>query len=115
MGASKMKTSKIVFLCVAAIMLICTLNSCIRPVYVSEETEKEVQIARLKSSDFCDMVQLDVDSVDSFDNFDEIWVDRNTDVLYWIYHSGYRFGITPIMESDGTCLTYTEWKSNKSK
>ena len=106
-----MKTSKIAFLCAAAIMLICTLNSCTRTVYVSEETGKEVQITRLKSNDFCDMVQLDVDSVDSF----EIWVDRNTDVLYWARHTGYQFGITPVMESDGTCLTYTEWKSNKSK
>lgn len=106
-----MKTSKIAFLCVTAIMLICTLNSCTRTVYVSEETGKEVQITRFQSSDFCDMVQLDVDSVDSF----EIWVDRNTDVLYWVRHTGYQFGITPIMESDGTCLTYTEWKSNKSK
>lgn len=112
MEASKMKTSKIAFLCAAAIMLICTLNSCTRTVYVSEETGKEVQFTRPKSSVFCDMVKLDVDSVNSFH---EIWMDRNTDVLYWVHHSGYQFGITPIMESDGTCLTYTEWKSNKSK
>jgi len=107
-----MKTSKIAFLCVVAIMLICTLNSCTRTVYVSEETGKEVQVTRLKTSDFCYMVQLDVDSVG---RFDEIWVDRNTDVLYWVHLSGYQFGITPIMKSDGTCLTYTEWKSKKSK
>lgn len=107
-----MKTSKIAFLCVATIMLICALNSCERTVYVSEETGKIVQVTRPNTNEFCNMVQLDTASEN---NFYEIWLDKNTDVLYWVYSSGYRFGITPITKADGTCLTYTEWKSNKSK
>ena len=37
-----------------------------------------------------------------------IYVDKNTDVLYFYYSSG----ISPIMKTDGTCLTLTEWKEN---
>ena len=45
---------------------------------------------------------------------EEIYVDRNTDVLYYAYNDvAMKFGITPIMKPDGTCLTYTEWKNNK--
>lgn len=107
-----MKTNKIVFLCVATIMLICTLNSCERTIYVSEETGRIVQVTKPNSSEFCNMVQLDVASEN---DFYEIWLDKNTDVLYWAHHSGYRFGITPIMKADGTCLTYTEWKTKETK
>lgn len=45
---------------------------------------------------------------------EEIYVDRNTDVLYYVYNPiTQKYGITPIMKPDGTCLTYTEWKSYK--
>lgn len=45
---------------------------------------------------------------------EEIYVDKNTDVLYYVYNNvANKYGITPIMKPDGTCLTYTEWKSNK--
>ena len=110
-----MKTSKrvdnlIAFLCVIAValMLMFTLNSCTRTVYVSGETGDVVQYTKPSSSEFCAMVKLDVTNY-------EIWWDRNTDVLYWAYDVGYRFGITPIMKADGTCLTYTEWKAKESK
>lgn len=42
-----------------------------------------------------------------------VYKDRHTGVLYYKY--GY--GLSPIMEADGTCLTYDEWllriKDNK--
>lgn len=37
-----------------------------------------------------------------------IYVDKNTDVLYLRFSDS----ISPIMKSDGTCLTLTEWKMN---
>lgn len=55
-------------------------------------------------------------SVNDFCNLDiltetitkTIFVDKNTDVLY-LYCGG---AMSPIMKSDGTCLTLTEWKEN---
>lgn len=38
---------------------------------------------------------------------EEILVDNYTGVLYYKYDNG----ITPLMNADGTCLTYEEWKS----
>ena len=83
------------------------LTSCTRTVYISEENGG----IKPSSDEFCAMVEIDVDS--RYDT--EIWWDRNTDVLYWAHHTGYRFGITPIMKADGTCLTYTEWKAKKAE
>lgn len=39
-----------------------------------------------------------------------IFRDKHTDVLYFVFISGYKGGITPIAEPDGTFLTYQEWK-----
>ena len=50
---------------------------------------------------------------------DTIARDRRTDVLYVREtHKTYGVGLKvittfPIMEADGTCLTYTEWKSRR--
>ena len=44
---------------------------------------------------------------------DVVYKDKHTGVLYY----GHGQGISPIMEGDGTCLTYDEWllriKDNK--
>lgn len=40
-----------------------------------------------------------------------ITVDVNTDVLYWYTGSS---SACPIFKADGTCLTLTEWKNQKS-
>ena len=39
-----------------------------------------------------------------------IFRDTHTDVLYFVFVTGYKGGITPIAEPDGTFLTYQEWK-----
>lgn len=57
----------------------------------------------IESKDFIDLRPL-ILSTKEFD----IYVDRNTDVLYF-----YVRGYAPIMKADGTCLTLTEWKENR--
>lgn len=42
-----------------------------------------------------------------------IFRDTHTDVLYFVFMNGYKGGITPIAEPDGTFLTYQEWKERK--
>ena len=44
------------------------------------------------------------------EGYEKIWVDKNTDVLYYSQEITSLFGITPIFEADGTPLTYTEWQ-----
>ena len=39
-----------------------------------------------------------------------IFRDTHTDVLYFVFVTRYKGGITPIAEPDGTFLTYREWK-----
>lgn len=53
-------------------------------------------------NDFCNLVMLTETMSKT------IYVDKNTDVLYFYYGSG----MSPIMKADGTCLTLTEWKEN---
>ena len=36
----------------------------------------------------------------------EVLYDKNTKVMYFIKHSSYQFGITPIYNSDGTVKLY---------
>ena len=36
----------------------------------------------------------------------EVLYDKNTKVMYFVRKSGYRFGITPIYNSDGTVKLY---------
>ena len=44
-----------------------------------------------------------------------IYCDKNTGVLYMGRDAPYKFGISPIMKADGTCLTLKEFKENYSK
>ena len=44
------------------------------------------------------------------EGYEKIWVDKNTDVLYYSQEITSLFGITPIFEADGTPLTYAEWQ-----
>ena len=41
-----------------------------------------------------------------------IEVDIHTDVLYYVQKVGNSYYRVPIMEADGSCLTYSEWKSS---
>lgn len=36
----------------------------------------------------------------------EVLYDKNTKVMYFVEHTGYQFGITPIYNSDGTVKLY---------
>ena len=53
-------------------------------------------------NDFCNLNSLTETATKT------IYVDKNTDVLYFYYGSS----MSPIMKADGTCLTLTEWKEN---
>lgn len=57
----------------------------------------------IEAKDFIDLEPL-ILSTKEF----SIYVDRNTDVLYFNVR-----GYTPIMKADGTCLTLTEWKERR--
>lgn len=94
------------------VLMLFTLVGCSgKVVYVSQD---EIVVQQDKpdipfASDFCDMRKLDIKGMGN------IYWDNNTDVLYWVYEGGHRFGITPIMKADGTCLTYKEWKRSQDE
>lgn len=100
---------------IPAIWLTLILSSCVpkdRVVYI--DTERNTLTIEKESSypvhidDFCNMQKVIAESVE------KIYVDRNTDVLYYIQTGSNFYGITPIIESDGTPLTYAEWKVQRN-
>ena len=86
------------------------LTACTKTVYVDSENGTPSKVVNNRAQ------------VESFVNFEIVAADETlttvcyiyrdlyTDVLYYKYIDGYKGGITPIMKSDGTCLTYKEWK-----
>ena len=88
------------------ILAVLLISSCSRTVYVDFNGNQVENAVAPSPSAFCDM------KVVARKEFTEILVDLNTNVLYYTQHSGYQYGITPIMKADGTCLTYNEWKVN---
>lgn len=102
-------------ICLAFILGLCLtgiMSGCSgRLTYVSSD-QKVVEKEELPDiRTVCDMKKLKVKSSDE----DCIYIDLNTNVLYYKYQTGYWCGITPVMKADGTCLTYDEWKSNLEK
>ena len=90
---------------ILTVLLICSFNSCTRTIYVDQNGNEVTPAVYVYPSDFVNL------KVVARKDFTEVLVDLNTEVLYYVHHSGYRYGITPIMKADGTCLTYTEWKA----
>ena len=85
-------------------------DSCSKTYTIDSENEpKNVPQIEYEVSDFCDLRKL------CYKDCYWVWVDLKTDILYLTYDGGYRFGITPIMKPDGTCLTLSEWKEEKLK
>lgn len=39
-----------------------------------------------------------------------IYRENVTDVMYVVYHAGYKGGLTVMLDTDGTPLLYSEWK-----
>ena len=39
-----------------------------------------------------------------------IYKEDTTDVMYVCYHSGYKGGLTVMLDTDGTPLLYSEWR-----
>lgn len=39
-----------------------------------------------------------------------IYREDATDVMYVVYHAGYKGGLTVMLDTDGTPLLYSEWK-----
>lgn len=96
---------KKIFGIILAVLIMCNFNSCTRTVYVDQNGNEVTPAVVYHPSDFCNF------RVIARKEFNEVLIDLNTEVLYYTTHSGYQYGITPIMKADGTCLTYTEWKA----
>lgn len=92
---------KRIFGIIFAVMFLLALSSCI-------QITPSKQVRKTNADDYCRMC---VVCKKTPKTFSEIWVDTNTDVLYYTFQSSTAFGMTPIMKADGTCLTYTEWKA----
>ena len=78
------------------------LGSCTVKSYEIKSMEK---VATISLKDFVYLEPLVENAADG------IYVDRNTDVLY--FRRGVHGGCCPIMKPDGTCLTLTEWKESR--
>jgi len=76
--------------------------SCAKPVHKEDPVNSAIQFSE---SDFINLKKI----------AGRVYVDLNSDVLYY-YDSRYsdRSAISPIMKADGTCLTFSEWKSKQS-
>lgn len=48
-------------------------------------------------------------------DFETVYRDEYTDVLYYRIKAYHKASLTPIMKADGTCLTYSEWKETVSQ
>ena len=49
-------------------------------------------------------------------NYNEMIIrDRETDVLYLALYGGHQFGITPLLNTDGTPILYKEYLEAKTK
>ena len=101
---------KKIFIILAALFA-CSFSSCKEIVYVDSNTGEVVTPTTVSSpSDFCNLVLVATEAET------HIYVDTHSDVLYLTKETfSYKFGITPIFEADGTCLTYTEWKARNKK
>lgn len=105
-----MKTSKRVdgIITIAGIVLVLAIfmfNGCSVRADVLDY-QKDKQVTEAKNDSFIMLVKLT----------DIILMDNNTGVLYVrekhsSYGGYYTYTTFPIMEADGTCLTYDEWKA----
>ena len=46
------------------------------------------------------------------DNSHKIYVDKETNVMYWYIYGGYHAGLTVMLNSDGTPMLY-DFENNK--
>lgn len=93
------------------VMFLLVLFSCSKKVVYTNANDKVVPSEHMQKANIDDYCRIRRVCRKTLGDLGEIWIDTNTGVLYYIYKSGYAFGITPIMKADGTCLTYTEWKA----
>ena len=71
-------------------------------------TSSELDSFPYEVEDFIDLRIIRCD----FDSY--IYVDSNTDILYYRYTGGYQGAMTAILKPDGTPLTLSEFKENHS-
>lgn len=110
MKKSKVEKMKRFFGIILTVMFLLVLFSCSKKVYTNAN-DKVVPSDHIQKANIDDYCRIRCVYRKPLGELGEIWIDTNTGVLYYIYKSGYAFGITPIMKADGTCLTYTEWKA----
>ena len=99
------KIYKILLLVVFSLILC----SCAKKVvYVNENGEVIQNPYGSKATDYFNLKKI------AYTEGEVIYVDTYTDVLYYLYTPHIDKGaMTPIMKADGTCLTYTEWKTRE--
>lgn len=78
------------------------LSSCSKPSPIKSSSNS------IMASQFINLEKIAQDV--SIEGIASIFRDKHTDVLYYVFINGYKGGITPIAEPDGTFLTYQEWK-----
>lgn len=97
---------KKVFIIVLIVSLLFILTGCAKKVVYVDQNGEVIQ--NPYGSLLEDYVKF---TVICYEGVEKILVDNYTGVLYYKY----TYGITPLMNADGTCLTYEEWKSRESK
>lgn len=97
---------KKVFIIVLIVSLLFILTGCAKKVVYVDQNGEVIQ--NPYGSLLEDYVKF---TVIRYEGVEKILVDNYTGVLYYKY----TYGITPLMNADGTCLTYEEWKSRESK
>lgn len=97
---------KFLIILATAVVLLCT--SCTKKIYIDPTTGKEVVLpnsySQVKSEE---VINFELVSSSFFGH--DVYKDTITGVLY-VVHFG---GISPIMEPDGTCLTWQEFTKRK--
>lgn len=90
------------------LFIACMFTGCTKKVYIDVQTGKEVYVPTKVKIDVEDII--DVELVASKALSGDIYRDKHTDVLYYDNFGG----VTPIMEADGTCLTWAEFTKRKA-
>lgn len=96
---------KKIFIIVLVVSLLFILTGCAKKVVYVDQNGEVIQ--NPYGSKIKDYVKF---SILYSDSCEQIIMDDYTGVLYYKYAFSNRCGISPIMNADGTCLTYEEWK-----
>ena len=94
---------------ILVVMLIFIFTSCGKPKYVDLNGNpiSSENVVPITVNDFCNLKPIVRTGLRC------VYVDTLTDVLYYGEVAGNSYGLMPIMKSNGTCLTFSEWKAQR--